>query len=91
MFNKVSPKVDFVLLAKAFNFKNAYKVLSKKSLKRVLLNLYNVKESAFVHVKVRNDNNNSIGKRVSDKYTCTQIKTRFMNNFNHDKKNLSFK
>lgn len=75
----VSVDVDFGLLAKSFGFKNFFKSMTKKEFKKVLNSLQSTKEAAFIHVKVNNEEK-SERKRVSDKYTCFQIKDRFMEN-----------
>jgi hypoxanthine-guanine phosphoribosyltransferase len=71
--------VNFGLLAKSFGFKNFFKPMTGKALKKVLNNLKNVKDSVFIQVKVNNEEK-SERKRVSDKYTCVQIRDRFMKN-----------
>ncbi|EKD90147.1 MAG: Phosphonopyruvate decarboxylase [uncultured bacterium] len=77
----VSPNVNFKLLAKSFNFKNIYEVSKEAGLKEVLRKLKTAKESSFIHVKIVNSSQKVSEKRVSDKYTCPQIKERFMENF----------
>jgi len=75
----VSVNVDFGLLAKSFGFKFFFKSITKKEFKKILNNLQNTKEAVFIQVKVNNEEK-SERKRVSDKYTCPQIKDRFMEN-----------
>ena len=77
----VSANVDFRLLAKSFGFKNVFKSRTKIEFKKVLDDLRNAKETeaAFIQVKVNNEKK-SERERVSDKYTCLQIKDRFMEN-----------
>lgn len=76
----VSANVNFEMLSKSFNFKHIYEPLGTNGLKEALDKLKIAKDSAFIHIKVR-ENQTSTGGRVSDKYTCPQIKERFMRNF----------
>lgn len=80
----LSEKVDFKLLAESFNFKNIYETEEENDLKKILLQLKDTKDSAFVHIKIGNTENKEGSKRVTDKYTCPQIKIRFMGNFKDD-------
>lgn len=74
----LSSKVDFKLLARAFNFKNIYEIKTAEELRKALVKLKDAKESTFVHIKIRNDDKDHTSKRVSDRYTCPEIKERFM-------------
>ena len=64
-------------LAKTFGFENVVTVKNKKGLEIVVENALKSKSSTFIHIKVKQDNN-AVSKRVSDKYSCPQIKDRFM-------------
>jgi len=75
----VSGNIDFSYLAKAFKFQNFYQVTTSKELVSFLSQLPNYKGAVFAHIKVRHDV--KAAKRVSDTYSCPQIKKRFMANF----------
>lgn len=75
----VSPNINFKMLAQAFNFEHIYEAVKIEDLRDILDKLKIAKDSAFIHIKVR-DNQISAEGRVSDKYTCPQIKERFMKN-----------
>lgn len=75
----VSSSIDFFSLSEAFNFPHFYRITTKKELQFFLSRLPLINESIFLHIKVKEDEN--AAKRVSDVYTCQQIKERFMKNF----------
>lgn len=83
----VSGNVNFLQLAKSFNFKNIYEVLSQDDLNKALEELKTINEAAFIYIKIKNESEHSAKKRVSDEYSCPQIKTRFMGNFANAKNN----
>lgn len=74
----VSKQVDFVKLAEAFGFKNTFEVLNYSDLKKATFSALNSKIASFIHVKVRIEE--GAGKRVSEVYSASQIKDRFMEN-----------
>ena len=84
----VSTNVNFELLAESFGFKNIFKITQKTELEEALDNIQRINEPAFIDIKIRNDEGVD-RERVSDQYTCPQIKVRFMENFNHDKNSKS--
>lgn len=74
----VSRNVNFVSLAKAFGFKKIYSVKDIHALRNIIKKISkNNNQPCFIHVKI----GRSLGeesKRVSDFYTCPQIKNLFM-------------
>lgn len=76
----VSDRINFMLLAKAFNFKQRFDINKKSELKKTILYALKSKDSSFFHIHI-NDTQGVIGRRVSDSYSCVQIKERFMKNF----------
>ncbi len=76
----VSNKIDFMLLAKAFNFKQRFDINEKLNLKKSILYALKTKNSSFFHICI-NNTQGDIGRRVSDSYSCVQIKERFMKEF----------
>lgn len=68
--------VDFLKIAKIFGFSRAYKARKKQELLNILKNIHKEKGSIFIQIKV--NKGGEAGKRVSDKYTCPEIKNRFM-------------
>lgn len=72
-----SSHTDFIKLASAFRFKNAYSVASSTALRTEIKKALKVKESTFIHIKVKKGGK-SESKRVSDVYTGPQITARFM-------------
>lgn len=80
----VSSSIDFLSLSKAFNFSHFYKITTEKELRSFFSTLSDIKESVFFHIKVKEDE--IAAKRVSDVYSCSQIKERFMKNFRYSTK-----
>lgn len=74
----ISGTIDFALLAKAFHFPQFNSFITKEQLKSYLNKLPNNKGSFFIHIKVKSDMQVA-SKRVSDVYSCLQIRDRFMN------------
>src|SRR3989338_2992098 len=75
----LSEKINYALLAKAFNFKNVCLVASKTSLVETLKKIKKTHQSFFVHIKISPGSNKN-SPRVSDKYTCPEIKNLFIEN-----------
>tara|TARA_Y100000310_G_scaffold239808_1_gene243540 strand:+ start:2760 stop:3848 length:1089 start_codon:yes stop_codon:yes gene_type:complete len=70
-------KINFEKIAEGFNFKNISKIENKEELKK-MINELNIKEGpTFIHLLVNQESN--VGKRVSDEYSCEDIKNRFIN------------
>lgn len=76
----ISTCVNFKPLAYAFKFPHFYEITKQKQLKSFLKKLKELQGSIFLHIKVKT-NTSSAGKRVSDTYSCPQIKERFMEQF----------
>lgn len=74
----LSTGIDFTKIAEGFGFPQVFSVNDAKELKKVIVNLKpNI--ASFIHVKV---NLKKIEvPRVSDKYTCEEIESRFKTNF----------
>lgn len=75
----LSAKINYSLLARAFNFKNISLVDNKTALERTLKKIKKTHESFFVHIKISPGEANK-SPRVSDKYTCAEIKNLFIEN-----------
>lgn len=73
----VSNAIDFTALSKAFRFPHFYHVTKMKDLQLFLSKLPEIKGSIFLYIKVKLDTKVA-AKRVSDVYSCPQIKERFM-------------
>lgn len=74
-----SGKVNFKKLSEAFGFRNFYYTDKKSELTEIAKNVFNTDGASFVHVRIRKEEGKA-SKRVSDVYTCPQIKDRFMEN-----------
>lgn len=74
----LSPKMDFMKLAEAFGFDEHYSVDTEEGLKQVLES-FKSNVTTMLHIKI-NRNSGGVTKRVSDVYTCEDIKKRFMDN-----------
>lgn len=75
----VSSKINFSLLAQAFNFKNIHSIFNKTQLIKTLEKVNKNNGAFFIHI-LTNQTNRKDSPRVSDKYTCPQIKKYFMDN-----------
>jgi|SRR3989344_2487619 len=75
----VSEKVDFLKLSTSFGFSKFYEAKTSKELKNSIKKTLKLREPSFLHIKISNSNGEA-SKRVSDKYSCETIKTRFMRN-----------
>lgn len=75
----VSTNINYPLLAQAFNFKNIYSISQKKDLIKILEKVKKNNEAFFIHILLNQATKEGIP-RVSDKYTCPQIKNLFMKN-----------
>jgi len=75
----VSGKVDFLKLSQAFGFPNFYEIRTSKDLGKIVKKSLKAKDSSFIHIKINNSDGQE-SKRVSDVYSCEQIKSRFMKN-----------
>lgn len=74
-----STNINYYLLAKAFNFKNIYSVSEKKDLVRVLGQVEKSNKAFFIHILLNQIVKEGVP-RVSDKYSCPQIKNLFIKN-----------
>lgn len=75
----LSRNINFLKIAKGLGFPQYFFIKTPGKLKKVIKNLKR-KQATFLHVKI-NRKKISEATRVSDKYTCEQIISRFMKNF----------
>ncbi len=73
----ISARVNFYELAASFGFKSIFEVFTKKELGTVINHAIETNKPALIHIKVTSGSGN-VSKRVSDTYTCPEIKKRFM-------------
>ena len=75
----LSPTINFTEIAKGFGYKNNMSVENESELRAVIKKALELDGPTFIHVKINQvaplDKNVP---RVSDKYTCPEIKNRFM-------------
>ncbi len=76
----VSSGVDFSHLAKAFRFPRFARITKANQLRSFLQKLPNINGAVFLHIKIRSEPGRT-AKRVSDVYSCPQIKERFIEEF----------
>jgi len=77
----VSPFVNFVKIAEGCGYKNFEKIEDREELEKAVKNALEKDGPTFIHVKINKSEEKR--PRVSDKYTCTEIKERFMKIFEH--------
>ncbi len=75
----LSRNINFTLLAKAFNFKKVYSISKKQELVKILKDVKTIGQSFFIHILL-SQTNTKVFPRVSDKYSCPQIKNLFIEN-----------
>lgn len=75
----LSANINYSLLAQAFNFKKFYSVSKKEDLIKVLNKVKQIKGAIFIHILL-NQTNQQDSPRVSEQYSCPQIKNLFINN-----------
>jgi len=74
----VSPSVDFPLLARASGYREALSVQTADELQKSIAICRNAEGPILILIKVRSGHTKNIP-RISDTYTCPQVKERFMN------------
>ncbi len=72
--------INMLNLAKIFGFPKAFKVVRKKELEKLIEKAVKDNQSYFIQIKLRTGESHP-SKRVSDVYTCSQIRDRFMKQF----------
>jgi len=78
----LSPYIDFSKIAEGFRYKTVLAVETKDELRNVAERILKEDGPIFVHIKInRKTPPKGEMKRVSDIYTCPEIKKRFMENF----------
>jgi phosphonopyruvate decarboxylase len=73
----LTANVDFAKLGKAFSFPMVLSLTKKTELTKTLKKAIKSNKAYFIHFRV-NQGGGKITKRVSDDYSCPQIKERFM-------------
>lgn len=73
----VASNVDFMSIAKTFRFKHAYQIKKSNQLLTSIKKAIKTPNSSFFHVYIK-ENKKKVGKRISDVYSCPEIKGRFM-------------
>ncbi len=74
----LSANINYLFLARAFNFKNIHSVSQKKDLIKILGKVKKTNQSFFIHILL-NQTTKDVP-RVSDRYSCPQIKNLFIKN-----------
>ncbi len=75
-------KINFEKIAEGFNFKNISKIEKKEELRNIINQFIKKEGPSFLHILVNQES--KIGKRVSDKHSCEEIKNRFMRELEND-------
>ncbi|MBI2667372.1 phosphonopyruvate decarboxylase [Candidatus Woesearchaeota archaeon] len=69
-------KINFEKIMESFNFRNIAKIEDEDNLRDKINNFIKKDGPSFLHIMINQES--KIGKRVSDDYSCEDIKNRFM-------------
>lgn len=72
-----SSEIDFLKIAEGLGFPKRFFTADPNQLKKIITNL-KANEAAFIHVKINRKKTKETA-RISEKYTCDQIKENFVN------------
>lgn len=81
----LSKYINFKKIASGYGYKNIAEVKTLDKLEQEIKIALQNEGPSLIHVHINNEG--KTGKRVSDKYSCEQIKQRFMNKLNKKNKN----
>lgn len=74
----VSKNIDFCKIAKGCGYKNIYRITTQDRLKRIFEPSLKKRGPTFMHILISNTEKKTKNQRVSDVYTCRQIKENFI-------------
>jgi phosphonopyruvate decarboxylase len=76
----LSVAIDFLKVAEGFGYKKVFNVETELELRDALKEAAEVDGPIFIHVEINQKNPEEKLRRVSDVYSCSEIKRRFMEN-----------